>query len=204
MPLGAIVEGALGGVLSALGLLLQALLVPVFAYYLLVDFDRIVARVRVLGVGVTAPSRSRSRRTRVVAGIAAGALDRRLEIEFAAHVPDRQVAEDPKEGAVNVLDPLRLEPDLRVGLGVEEVGRAQVVVAVRLVRVDARDLDDAVRLRAGRVVASLDRGLECGEAAPYRRDHHVLDRELDARVRLINLPRPGRNDGCFRLCLQLD
>jgi hypothetical protein len=33
--------------------------------------------------------------------------------------------------------------------------------------------------------------LEFGEPAPDSRDHHVLDLELDARVRRVDLPGPG-------------
>ena len=65
-----------------------------------------------------------------------------------------------------------LEGDLRILLGVEEVGRAQVLVAIRVVGVDRGGLDredDRGHLGLGRV--GLDGPLEVGEAAarPSRR-----------------------------------
>src|SRR5262249_41885677 len=72
--------------------------------------------------------------------VALGPLDHRLQLDLAGRIPDREVAEDAEPRSAERLDPRRLEPDLGVALGVEEVRRAQVRVAVGLPRVDARHL----------------------------------------------------------------
>jgi hypothetical protein len=75
-------------------------------------------------------------------------------------------------------------------LDVQEVGRAEVLVAIRHAGVDARGQDlhgDARAVRVGLV--DLDRALDVLEAPPDSREHHVLDRELDRGVRGVDLPR---------------
>ena len=69
---GLLVGDALGGVVSILGFVLTALLVPVFAFYLLVDFDRLVVRARGL-----VPPRSRAR-----VGLVVGEIDRTMAAFF--------------------------------------------------------------------------------------------------------------------------
>src|SRR5207248_1573150 len=91
------------------------------------------------------------------------------------------------------LDRLGVDRDLREALYVEEVRRAEVLVALLVVRGDAGSVDGA--LEAGLLAGGLDGTLELRGLATNGGDAHVLDRELDARVRRIDVP--GANgDGC--------
>ena len=103
---------------------------------------------------------------------------------------------DHAEGLlIDLLDAARLEGQLRVGGGVEEVSGAQVLVALGLARVDRRGLDRAGGLRRRDVVADLELALELAERAADGRDAKMLDAEVDARVRRIHVPGAGRNSG---------
>ena len=76
-----------------------------------------------------------------------------------------------------------------IGLGVEEVGGAQVRVARPEVRVDAGGRDPEGAARAGRIgLVQLDRALDVMERAANGRDHHVLGREIDLGVGAVELP----------------
>ena len=101
--------------------------------------------------------------------------------------------------AVDVLDAARLEPDLGIPVGAEQVVRAQVGVTLLVVGEDARRADDAAcRL----LLAALDATLEVREP-PADRLHHrigVDDVEADAGVDGIDGPRPCRYE-CLLLCL---
>ena len=80
-----------------------------------------------------------------------------------------------------------LEGDLRELLDVEEVGRAQVLVAARLVGVDAGGLDrelDRGRLRLGGV--AVDRAREVVEAAADLGDAKWRTENDDLGVRLVD------------------
>src|SRR4051794_9444064 len=103
----------------------------------------------------------------------------------------REVAVHARRLAVDGLDASGLEGDLRERLGIEEVGRAQVLVALRLAGVDRRDLDRPVRPAVGDLLLHVEGALELAELAAHVGDPHVLDRELDARVRRIDGPRSG-------------
>ena len=96
---------------------------------------------------------------------------------------------------VERLDARGLEAQLGELGGVEEVGRAQVIVALRLVGVDRLGLDRAVDLGAGQVLADLERALELGELTADGGDAHVLDGEADLRVRRVDAPRAGGDHG---------
>ena len=100
----------------------------------------------------------------------------------------RQIADHPEVRAAQRDDAPRFEACFRIALGVEEVGPAQMLVPGRLVRVDARRPDNARDLGVVDVIGGLDRSLEVPEASANGRDHHVLDRELDARMRRIDVP----------------
>ena len=94
-------------------------------------------------------------------------------VRLAVH---RQVAGDAIVALVDVLDRGRLEPDRRVVLGVEEVGRAEMVVAAdSLVSIEAV-FDRSPHLRVVVVGRRFDRPLVLAEVAAHGRDHHVLDR----------------------------
>jgi hypothetical protein len=103
---------------------------------------------------------------------------------------DRQVAHEPESIVVDVFDASALEGDGRVRLGVEEVGRPQVRIALRIARVDAGGRDRDVDERGRRIVIGrLNRAGHVREAAFHGRDHHVPDRELDVAVRGVDRPR---------------
>src|SRR6185436_19527373 len=104
----------------------------------------------------------------------------------------RQVAGDAIVAADGMLDPRRGELDGRMVLDVEEVRGAKMLVAPRLGCVDRRRLDRAPNRRVVVVGSRLDRPLERAEMAADSRDHHVLDPELDGRMRPVHGPCPGR------------
>src|SRR4029450_8136186 len=119
-------------------------------------------------------------------------------------VPDGEVADHaeavalPREIPLQALAP---ERDLGKPIGVEELGRAEVDVALRPAGIDARrpdaDLDTAA---LGVLLVGRDGRTHFLEAPADGGHHHVLDRELDARVRRIELPDGGRSLGCIRCC----
>ena len=76
---------------------------------------------------------------------------------------DREVALDLDRLAVEA-DVLGGEADLRVALGVEEVGRLQVAGEVLVLDVDARDLGRA--LEADGVVTDHEGGVDLAERCP--------------------------------------
>src|SRR5207245_2210612 len=82
-----------------------------------------------------------------------------------------------------------LERDVGVLLGVEEVRRTEVAVALGVVRVDGPDVDGDLEvglLRRGRV--QLQPAAHATEPAADGAHHHVLHREVDLRVRGIDVP----------------
>src|SRR5207244_180408 len=79
----------------------------------------------------------------------------------------------------------------RVGLDVEEVARANVVVALLVVGVDRAQVDGGVHRRVERVLAGDDLTLEGGEAPPYLGHHQVTDAEGDVRVDRVDRPGSG-------------
>src|SRR5262249_26858748 len=79
------------------------------------------------------------------------------------------------------------ERDLRVPLGIEEVGRLEVGLQVLVLDLDARDL------RLAGELAVLEGRLAVRQLAGEGGDAEVLDGEADARVDGIGLPRAGRN-----------
>jgi hypothetical protein len=64
-------------------------------------------------------------------------------ISTSRDVLDGELTADAVVAALDVLDPRRGEPDLRIALGVEELRRPQVRVALGAAGVDARDLGPA-------------------------------------------------------------
>jgi hypothetical protein len=88
-----------------------------------------------------------------------------------------------------VLDARATEGDVREALGVEEVGTAQVRVAVGDAGVDARCFDRGLDASVFRMIpVAPQRRLHGFEAAAHGGHHHVLHGELDARVRRVELP----------------
>ena len=116
-----------------------------------------------------------------------GALERGDQFQRARDAVEREVALDLEVLVVDRFHGGRLEGDLGVVLGVEEVGGAQVAVALGLARVDAGRVDGAVGVDA--VGRHLERALELLELALDVRDAEVFDLEFDARVDRVELPR---------------
>src|SRR5262245_7802645 len=86
------------------------------------------------------------------------------------------------------LHPGAPEGDLRVALDVEEVGRAQVPVPLLVAGLHAGRVDVHFDPRAQRVLGDVDVARDTVELAPYLAHHQVAGREVDARVRRIQLP----------------
>src|SRR5262249_18512672 len=111
-----------------------------------------------------------------------------LEVDLPGHAAHGQVAAHD-EAVPAPRDRLRPEGQRRVGGGVEEVGRAQVLVALRLARVDRGRVDGDVDGRVLRVLqVEIDRPGHLAEAAADVRDHEVADGELGGRVRRVDVP----------------
>ena len=68
-------------------------------------------------------------------------------------------------------------------------GEVEVAVALRIVRVDAGDLDAALEDRG--LAGGVDRALELAERAAHGRDAHVTDLEAHVRVGRIDVVGPG-------------
>ncbi len=93
---------------------------------------------------------------------------------------------------VDRLDPRALERQIGILVDIKEVGRAQVIVAVVALGVDAGRLDLDIDPRVGRVLlVELDRAAEALEPAAHLRDHHMPNGKLDVRMCEINLPGHG-------------
>src|SRR5665647_515480 len=124
------------------------------------------------------------------------ALVGRVERHFLRDSADGQVAHDFElRGAAR--DARAREGDFGEVLRVEEIGAAEVGIALFGARIDARRLDGGPDRGARRITArDDDLALDVGEAALHRRDHEVLHGELDERVRGIDLPR-GAGGGCL-------
>src|SRR6476646_8541879 len=82
-----------------------------------------------------------------------------------------------------------VEADLGEVRDVEEIRRAPVRVALVVQRLEAHYLD---RAGDGRIVSGDDRSFEVAEPSVDGLDHHVLDAELDRRMRRVDRPQPAR------------
>src|SRR5262249_10207341 len=112
-----------------------------------------------------------------------------VEGDLARHVADGEAPDDAVARLVELLDALAPKTERGKPLHVEEVGGAEVRVPIRYAGVQARRVDRDVRDRAGDVtVIDLDRAGVFREAASNLRDHHVPDREVDARVGGVDVP----------------
>src|SRR5215831_2699654 len=143
--------------------------------------------------------------TDAAAGVAPGILDdgrQRLHVQRhrAGDAADGQVAGHAQVagGAGRGVDPRRTERDRRVVGDVEEVGAAQVVVALRLARVDAARVDADVDARPRQVLLVDEHGPRDGpQVAAHVRQHQVADLEAGGGVGGVDVPGPrgGRGGG---------
>ena len=107
-----------------------------------------------------------------------GAVDCRVELDLTCDALDGEVAHHSQR-VVPRLYPRGLEGDPRMIFQVEELGGAQMLVALLGARVEARHLNGAARTHASRFAGRLDGPLEICEQAPHPHDAHVPDLELD-------------------------
>src|SRR5262245_26137831 len=116
------------------------------------------------------------------------ALDRASELDGPRRVLDRQVAAEPVVVFVDLLDCGDLERYVGVLLGVEEVGRAKVGVALVVASAEAGDVDLQRAARLGQVaVGAFELAFPAVELAVDGGDGQVFRREADAGVGGIEL-----------------
>src|SRR6185437_11356148 len=119
-------------------------------------------------------------------------FERRLEGHRHRCAADFEVARNREAVAFLLVRPANLrapEGNVRMFLDVEKIRGPQVRVTIRNSRVDARRVDaDLHAGRGGVSLVDVNCPGEALEAAANRREHHVLDRELDRGVRRVELP----------------
>ena len=115
-------------------------------------------------------------------------LESRVQHDRPRRLLDCEVAVNAELLVVDWLEPGQLERDVGVLLRLEEVGRAEVVVAHLGSCVDARnlDLDLACGLRDV-IVAAFESAIKLVELPAYRRNGEVLGSETHRRMRLVDL-----------------
>src|SRR5579864_1234706 len=119
-----------------------------------------------------------------------GAAHLSVEQDRSGDALDGELSGEREMPAVAVeLDLRGVEGDLRVALDVEEVGRAQMGVSLRVKGLEAFDVD---RSDDRRVVTVDDRTVEVAKPSLDGLNHHVLDAELDRRMRRVDRPRTTR------------
>src|SRR5579871_727068 len=105
----------------------------------------------------------------------------------AAH---REIASHAIAVAAERLHTRALKCDLRILGHIKEIGPLQVTVPPRLVGIDAGRIDLDFNLgRGGRGFIELQRTAPFGETAVNLRDYKMPDREMDAGMDGIDLPR---------------
>jgi hypothetical protein len=95
------------------------------------------------------------------------------------------------ETVLAVADAGGAEGHRRVGVGLEEVGRAEVVVALGVVGVDGGQLDGGGHRGGQRIRCQGEFALEAGEVAADLADHQVADGEGHIGVAGIDRVGPG-------------
>ncbi|OEI69203.1 hypothetical protein Cus16_1040 [Curtobacterium sp. ER1/6] len=113
-----------------------------------------------------------------------------LQGDVLGDATERELAVDEHVVAV-LADAGRLEGHLRVLLGEEEVTGGEVLVALRLVRVDARDVDRGLEGGVEGVLGRDEGRVEALEGALDLADGEVADREGDLGVGRVDLPGAG-------------
>ena len=117
-----------------------------------------------------------------------------VSVHRVGHAVHRELDLDLEGVLVERTDRGGLEAQLRVLVGAEKVGRAKVLVATGVARVDGARLGRAVCASRGEVRADLERALELLELAPNRCDAEVLHGEADGRVRSVDGPGAVRDE----------
>src|SRR5439155_9565002 len=109
----------------------------------------------------------------------AGALELDLERDRTGDLAHGEVAGQRPGAGRTFLDTGGPERDVRVAVDVEEVGTAEVRVAVDVARLERRDLDVDLGMGAFGLVRDGDASRHVGKAAAHLRDHEVSADELD-------------------------
>src|SRR6202022_3756380 len=131
-----------------------------------------------------------------------------VELDRLGHLADGQVAGHRVAVTAPGLDPGGAEGQDGILGGVEEVGRAQVLVALLVAGVDRGDLERELALRSGEVVTvNLDVAVVLVEAAADGGEDHVLGGEAQVGVvgielvsiHVLALPPGGFFSGVLRL-----
>src|SRR2546423_4832939 len=87
------------------------------------------------------------------------------------------------------LDMRRPELDLWIHLGVQEIRRTEMLIALICAGIDARCLQAYLDRRLRHVLLiGVDGPFKVRDSALHRRDHQVLGREFDQRVRWVEFP----------------
>ena len=114
------------------------------------------------------------------------------ERDRPCHTPNRQLDLTVEGSGAGALREAPGERDLRVVLDIEEVGAAQVLVAVRLAGPDPGGVDLAFEGRVQALVpVELEPSVDVFEQAAYLGEHHVTGAELGLGVPWLE--DPGRH-----------
>src|SRR5262249_229821 len=117
-----------------------------------------------------------------------------VERDLARHVADGERSYDAVAISLGLLDSRAFEPELGKLVRVEEIRGAKVRISLCSTGFDAGSVDGRfpAPLRDGTVV-EIEGATEFSESASNLGDHHVPDREIDARVNRIDVPFAGRH-----------
>src|SRR5687768_9390301 len=146
-------------------------------------------------------------RARLSPRVRSPALVLAVQVHFHRRVADHQLPDHAEAVAFFLgwfLYPRGAKGDLRIALRVEEIGAPQVGVAIGDTGVDARNVDGRFDTGLVGVIPVPAEGcLHVLEAAAHGGHHHVLYRELDARMGRVELPggRPCLCGGCHVILL---
>src|SRR5580704_628309 len=139
-------------------------------------------------------------RARAAVGVGAEAVDLKLQRDRLGDGADGEVTVEQEVAAV-AADAGGVERQRGVGLDFEEVGTADVVVAVRLAGVHRAQVDGGVDAGLQGVCGCDDGPLELVETTTDLAHHHVPDDERHLRVHRVDGPGPGYVAGDFHGCL---
>ena len=125
--------------------------------------------------------------------ISAAALFGDIEHDRLGDTLDREVARDLQLALAGRRDARRAKRERRKLLGIEEIRRAEVCIALIDACVDTRGLEgDLDRRAAGIGGVFVHRPIDVGEVSSNRRDHQVFDSELRAGVHGVDTPLRNR------------
>src|SRR5689334_2848304 len=147
-------------------------------------------------------------RARLAPRILPATLVLAVEHDLHRRIANREITDELETIALvarrTTFDTRAAECDRRIFVRIEEIAAAQMRVPVGNASVNAGHVELCIHPRVVRVISIAAQGrLQIFEPAAHGRHHHVFDRELDARVRRIELPGGGCHRGrghSFLLC----